>query len=106
MARLAFACVKARAYSPSRTAFRAVARALACGLVATSTVALTQPAQANSSKAKPAAQQMQLATADLNLLSAPSPKRTKSKAPVRQVGSGSYICSAAGFGRRSRCYAN
>lgn len=25
---------------------------------------------------------------------------------VRQLGNGSYICSPAGFGRKSRCYSN
>ncbi|NDR58714.1 hypothetical protein [Aliiruegeria sabulilitoris] len=44
------------------------------------------------------------ATATLNLLSAPS--RGTPKVPVVSMGRGSWICSPAGFGRRSRCYRN
>lgn len=46
--------------------------------------------------------QVRVATTGLNLLSRP-----RSGAPVvtvRQMGSGSWICSPAGFGQRSRCY--
>jgi hypothetical protein len=32
--------------------------------------------------------------------------RVSLAAAPRQVGSGSWICSPAGFGKRSRCYAN
>ncbi len=32
--------------------------------------------------------------------------RVSLAAAPRQIGSGSWICSPAGFGKRSRCYAN
>ena len=38
----------------------------------------------------------------LNLLSAPRPG--KPAATKRSIGNGSWICSAAGFGQRSRCH--
>ncbi|TXH99371.1 MAG: hypothetical protein E6Q73_10450 [Pseudorhodobacter sp.] len=43
-------------------------------------------------------------TARLNLLSPPRSGNPVVK--VRQMGNGSWICSPAGFGKRSRCYSN
>ena len=42
----------------------------------------------------------------LNLLSSASPRTTSKSRKRVVVGSGSYICSPAGFGQRSRCYSN
>ncbi|MQQ09334.1 hypothetical protein GFB49_12780 [Epibacterium sp. SM1979] len=42
----------------------------------------------------------------LNLLSRGSDKRKTTTRRVSSVGGGSYICSPAGFGQPSRCYAN
>lgn len=47
-----------------------------------------------------------LASAQLNLLRG-AEARTRGKARKRvALGKGSYICSPAGFGKRSRCYSN
>jgi hypothetical protein len=49
---------------------------------------------------------VQLASSGLNLLKSAEP-RTAATRPTRSaVGSGSYICSPAGFGQPSRCYSN
>ncbi|MBY6199755.1 hypothetical protein KUV65_00135 [Maritalea mobilis] len=67
---------------------------------------MTAPALADTAQAD----QMQVTASSrtpnqgLNLLSAP-----RAGAPVvrvRQMGSGSWICSPAGFGQRSRCHRN
>lgn len=42
--------------------------------------------------------------ARINLLS--QPRAGQPVVRVRQMGSGSWICSPAGFGQRSRCYRN
>ncbi|WP_158598924.1 hypothetical protein [Rhodophyticola porphyridii] len=41
----------------------------------------------------------------LNLLSGAQPRQVR-PVRVRVIGNGSYICSPAGFGHRSRCYSN
>jgi hypothetical protein len=49
---------------------------------------------------------MHVASGGLNLLSSAKPgSKAKSRKRVA-VGNGSYICSPAGFGQRSRCYSN
>ena len=107
MARLAFACVTSHAFFFSTSARHLVRKGIAPALLAVGAAILAPTgAQANSAKGEAAPQQIRVATANLNLLSSPPRKPTKTTRPVRQVGSGSYICSAAGFGQRSRCYAN
>lgn len=50
---------------------------------------------------------MELADGSLNLLQSPTPRADTSTLRTRRViGAGSYICSPAGFGQRSRCYSN
>lgn len=49
---------------------------------------------------------IQLASTGLNLLQSPQPRTPTQSRTKRTVGAGSYICSPAGFGQRSRCYAN
>ncbi|WP_375550447.1 hypothetical protein [Rhodophyticola porphyridii] len=44
-------------------------------------------------------------TSGLNLLSGAQPRQVR-PVRVRVIGNGSYICSPAGFGHRSRCYSN
>ncbi len=51
-------------------------------------------------------QQIRLGKADLNLLRGPTIKTNKTNRRARRIGSGSYVCSAAGFGQRSRCLSN
>ena len=49
---------------------------------------------------------LRVASGGLNLLSSAKPgSKAKSRKRVA-VGNGSYICSPAGFGQRSRCYSN
>ncbi|MBT8153926.1 hypothetical protein KMP13_08455 [Epibacterium ulvae] len=46
------------------------------------------------------------AKANLNLLRRTTSDNRSSKRRTSSVGRGSYICSPAGFGQRSRCYSN
>ncbi len=46
------------------------------------------------------------AEANLNLLRRTTSDNRSSKRRTSSVGHGSYICSPAGFGQRSRCYSN
>lgn len=65
-------------------------------------------AQAHSEKTRDAtisSKSAERTPARINLLAGPrAAKRTTIRAS--QVGNGSYICSPAGFGRKSRCYSN
>lgn len=49
---------------------------------------------------------VRVASGELNLLSAPQSRGTPTTRKRVVVGNGSYICSPAGFGQRSRCYSN
>ena len=64
--------------------------------------------QANATEAEAPTERLVVATATttqgLNILAAPRPGGAVIR--VRQMGSGSWICSPAGFGQRSRCYRN
>ena len=65
----------------------------------------------NPSRSAPAADvqkgtNIQLAHSGLNLLRGGESDRRKPKRRRAAVGHGSYICSPAGFGQRSRCYSN
>lgn len=71
---------------------------LTCGLLAAGA------ASAGQDKSRDV--RLDSAASGLNLLQTPAPKAERRVQRVRQVGSGSYICSASGFGQRSRCYAN
>ncbi|NIZ12729.1 hypothetical protein [Phaeobacter sp. HF9A] len=65
------------------------------------------PAQAGSGdQPTRSQQQIRLPKGDLNLLRKPTVKTNQTIRSARRIGSGSYVCSAAGFGQRSRCHAN
>ncbi len=51
-------------------------------------------------------QATQVAVNNLNLLRAPTPRAATARPVQSRIGSGSYTCSPAGFGRLSRCYSN
>jgi hypothetical protein len=78
-------------------------------LLGTATAAMAQGPQAEAAQQPPphtTAQSSRAAANGFDWLA-----RTNNSAPprvalVRQVGRGSYICAPAGFGRKSRCYAN
>ena len=73
-------------------------RILAGAIIATALC--TGAAFANQTKSTNT--QAQATKASLNLLS--EPRTGKPVVRVRQMGAGSWICSPAGFGQRSRCY--
>lgn len=67
-----------------------------------------QAAQAHSEKTRDvtiSTKSADRAPARINLLAGPRPAKRKT-VRASQVGNGSYICSPAGFGRKSRCYSN
>ena len=82
----------------TRLSILPVTRILAGVIVATALCA--GAALANQDKSTNT--QAQTTKTSLNLLSAP--RSGKPVVRVRQMGSGSWICSPAGFGQRSRCY--
>ena len=49
---------------------------------------------------------VRVASSGLNLLNAGPSRGTQTRRKRVAVGNGSYICSPAGFGQRSRCYSN
>ena len=73
--------------------------ALAAGLALALSCATAASATEGKAKLQPAAK-----AATLNLLSAP--RQGQPVVRVRAMGNGSWICSPAGFGQRSRCYRN
>lgn len=82
-----------------KTTFRLLAAALLTG-------ATTAPGVAGTFADPDFATELQAPTPaisiSLNLLS--SPREGAPVVRVRHMGSGSWICSPAGFGQRSRCY--
>lgn len=76
---------------------------LAAGLALALTCATAAGATEGTAKLQPAAKAAR-AAASLNLLSAP--RKGQPVVRVRAMGNGSWICSPAGFGQRSRCYQN
>ena len=82
----------------TRQSIRPATRILAGAIVATALCA--GAALANQDKSTKT--RTQATKASLNLLSLP--RLGKPVVRVRQMGSGSWICSPAGFGQRSRCY--
>ena len=75
---------------------------LAAGLVLALACATAAGATEGKAKLQPAAKAA--SAASLNLLSAP--RKGQPVVRVRAMGNGSWICSPAGFGQRSRCYQN
>ena len=76
-------------------------------LVATQATADTSISQLNL--VEPQSTQVdtvQLASSGLNLLRSAEPRIAATRPTRSAVGSGSYICSPAGFGQPSRCYSN
>jgi hypothetical protein len=76
-------------------------------LVATQATAHTSISQLNL--VEPQSTQVdtvQLASSGLNLLQSAESRIAATRPTRSAVGSGSYICSPAGFGQRSRCYSN
>lgn len=68
------------------------------GIADTATPAITLKASPEAS--------LQLASSGLNLLQNPRPRSAPARRVKAAMGSGSYICSPAGFGQPSRCYSN
>lgn len=75
---------------------------LAAGLALALSCATAASATEGKAKVQPAAKAGSAAT--LNLLAAP--RQGQPVVRVRAMGNGSWICSPAGFGQRSRCYRN
>lgn len=87
-------------------------RALAAACVAAGLLSISAPtAQAHEHAMRVSAHQQtqpkrHRQTAELNLLRQARPDSNRQTRRPATVGRGSYICSPAGFGRRSRCYSN
>jgi hypothetical protein len=85
---------------------------LLTALLGTATAAMAQGPQAEASQQPPPQSMVQSSRAAANgfdwlaRTNATTAPRATRVAMVRQVGHGSYICAPAGFGRKSRCYAN
>jgi len=78
----------------------------ACAAVLVSTFSLTAGAATAQTAPPNTPQTIVVAKTGLNLLRGSEP-RVRSKLRRRvAIGKGSYICSPAGFGKRSRCYSN
>lgn len=76
----------------------------AMGVFAVTVALNAASAEAKQTKTETAPKPAVTKTARLNLLSPPRSGNPVVK--VRQMGNGSWICSPAGFGKRSRCYSN
>ncbi|KIC15192.1 hypothetical protein [Leisingera sp. ANG-Vp] len=61
---------------------------------------------AAEASASPSATAVAQTSGKLNLLRGAETRRPVRLGRAAAVGSGSYICSPAGFGKRSRCYKN
>ncbi|SDJ64244.1 hypothetical protein SAMN04488026_102120 [Aliiruegeria lutimaris] len=92
----------------SRTGSFPLRRIRRLALTASATLLIAGAGHASDTAVSPSAQTgvavTRAGTANLNLLSAP--RSGTPKVPVVSMGRGSWICSPAGFGRRSRCYRN
>jgi len=85
--------------------FKIMSRMLpAMGVFAVAVALSAASAEAKQIKTETAPKPAVTKTARLNLLS--PPRNGSPVIKVRQIGNGSWICSPAGFGKRSRCYSN